>query len=483
MSTKSTIIAITALMTAACVQVQNPMEECTPVSLAYTTIQATETKAAQDLNEGAFASGESVKVRISNTGAGEWTDYIFTTAAEGAMNAPDPAPYYPAGSQNIDIVAYYPSTAGTSFSVQADQTSDAYYKASDLMFASVSNQAKQSEAVNLAFSHKLAKLSVNVTAGTGVGSITGVRVLNVKPTISFDQATGAVGSASGDATSIAMSNNGAAVIPAQTIAGGLLEIVTDQGTATYTVSGGKTFESGKQYTLNITLKLRNVGITNVIAGWASEGTLYVDTVNPYIAGHEYVEMGDGLKWATMNVGASNPEESGDYFAWGMPEPYYSSLNPLTWKDGKNNGYIMEYYFDPGCTKYVMNKKTQLELEDDTARVNWGETWRMPTVAEWTALRNTTNFDWEWDDARKGHKVTSKVEGYVGNSIFIPAAGYFFGDELIRVGSEGYYWSSSLSTEYSNSARILGFKSSIQSYRPYIDDSYRNIGHTVRAVSE
>lgn len=482
MSTKSTIIAIAALMTAACVQVQNPMEECTPVTLAYTTIQATETKAAQDLNEGTFAAGESVKVRISNTGVGEWTDYIFTTAAEGAMNAPDPAPYYPAGSQNIDIVAYYPSTAGTSFSVQADQTSDANYKASDLMFASVTNQAKQAEAVNLAFSHKLAKLNVNITAGTGVGSITGVRVLNVKPTVSFDQATGAVGSASGDATSIAMSNNGAAVIPAQTIAGGLLEIVTDQGTATYTVSGGKTFDSGKQYTLNITVNLRNVGITNVIAGWASEGTVYIDTVNPYIAGHEYVEMGDGLKWATMNVGANNPEDNGDYFAWGEPEPYYISLSPLIWKDGIDN-YAMDYYFDPGCTKYATNKKTQLELEDDTARVNWGETWRMPTAAELTALRNTTNFDWEWDDARKGHKVTSKVEGYVGNSIFIPAAGYFFGDNLVGVGSQSNYWSSSLSTDSAYTARSLRFRLGSYENRVFIDDGYRNIGYTVRAVSE
>ena len=51
-----------------------------------------------------------------------------------------------------------------------------------------------------------------------------------------------------------------------------------------------------------------------------------------INGHSYVEMGDGLKWAFCNVGAVSSVESGDFFAWGMTEPYYSSLDPLTWKD-------------------------------------------------------------------------------------------------------------------------------------------------------
>ena len=138
-------------------QTMEPTEQRVPVTLAYSTINATETRAAQNLNEGTFESGESVKVRISNTGAGEWTDYTFTTGSAGTMTAPNPAPYYPAGSQNIDIVAYYPATAGTTFTVDADQTADASYKASDLMFASVNNQAKQAEAVNLAFTHKIEK--------------------------------------------------------------------------------------------------------------------------------------------------------------------------------------------------------------------------------------------------------------------------------------------------------------------------------------
>ena len=103
---------------------------------------------------------------------------ISTAQAPGS-----PAPY--AGSSRIDIAACYPATAGTSFSVLDDQTSDANYKASDLMFASVTGQAKQAVPVILAFSHKMAKINVNITPGAGVDAIESVTILNVKPTVSF----------------------------------------------------------------------------------------------------------------------------------------------------------------------------------------------------------------------------------------------------------------------------------------------------------
>ena len=122
MNTRSIFFIAAAVVLAACTRLENPMKSNVPVRLSYSTLDAVESKAAQNLNEGTFASGESVKVRISNTGEDLWTDYTFTTGSAGAMTAPDPGPYYPAGSQKIDIVAYYPATAGTSFSVATDQT-------------------------------------------------------------------------------------------------------------------------------------------------------------------------------------------------------------------------------------------------------------------------------------------------------------------------------------------------------------------------
>ena len=489
MNAKATLIAVAALMMAACSQMENTVDERTPVALQYTTIDAAETKAAQNLNEGTFASGETVKVRISNTGAGEWTDYNFTTGSAGAMTAPDPAPYYPAGSQNIDIVAYYPSTAGTSFSVQADQTSDANYKASDLMFASVSNQAKQTDPINLAFAHKLVKLNVNITAGSGVSSITSVSVLNIKPTVSFNQTTGAVGEATGSATTIAMSNNGAVVIPAQTITGGLLEIVTDQGTATYTVAS-KEFAAAQQYTLNITVSLSNIGTSNAITGWTSEGTVTVDSVRPSIAGHEYVVMGGGLKWATCNMGASNPWEYGDHYAWGVTVPFYLAAFSQ-WFNGKTAYNWANYPFmEAGhtdashITKYnstdSKDKFADYDYVDDAARQRWGSSWRTPTKDEWNSLKDNNTWTWKTDylgTGISGILVTSEE----GSSIFLPAAGQRLDGDLSSAGTVGYYWSSLCCP--------ASYNMSDQAYYMYIKDGsldimnfYRYLGMSIRPVS-
>ena len=495
------IFSAAAIVFAACSPMESPVGNDIPVSLSYSAVGAIESKAAQDLNEGTFESGESVRVRISNTGEGSWTDYTFTTGDAGAMTPPSPGPYYPAGSQNIDIVAYYPATAGTSFSVATDQTADADYKAGDLMFASVPNQAKQAAAVELTFTHKMAKLKVNIMPGSGVNSITGLRILNVKPTVSFNPATGEVGVAGGDAIAITMSNGGAAVIPAQTIDGGFLSIVTDKGTATYSVAG-KEFCAGHLYTINITVNLRAVGATTAITGWTSEGTV---TVNPVTnqktpAGLEAVDMGSGLKWANMNVGAvDSVTDYGDYFAWGETAPYYqegyAQENPCTHWIGGKSSYVWESYSLCNGTTTTMIKyctssnygcvdnKTELERTHDAAHVNWGGTWRTPTYTEWNWLRE--NSTWTWTDDylgdgsnKAGSIVTSSING---NTIFLPASGERCGNELIRAGKGGAYWSSTL--EGSCFAWSVVFDRPVRVFYVNFDGYSRYFGLPVRAVSE
>ena len=229
------------------------------------------------------------------------------------------------------------------------------------------------------------------------------------------------------------------------------------------------------------------------------------TVEMAINGHTFVEMGDGLKWATMNVGANSETDYGDYFAWGETEPYYSGQDPLMWKEGKSAGYgwgsyshmytgmasqngISKYQVADGQTdsmwyydgEFVGDGMTELERTDDAASVNWGGTWRMPTDAEWTELLNTAKFIWSWDSTRKGYTVTSKVPGYAGNQIFLPAAGRWNGTSLDYVGSDGYYWSSSLDTSYSYYAWYVRFSSS---YEGRNDNYLRYYGRSVRPVSE
>ena len=205
-----------------------------------------------------------------------------------------------------------------------------------------------------------------------------------------------------------------------------------------------------------------------------------------------VDLGlpSGLKWASFNLGASKPEEYGDYYAWGETEPYYSSLDPLTWKEGKGGGYAWSSYkwcmgTSNTMTKYCSmssygyngftDNKTVLDLEDDAVHVNLGGTWRMPTVAEWTELREKCTWTWTTQNGVRGRLVT----GSNGNSIFLPAAGCRDGTYLDYVGSRGYYWSSSLGTGSPYGAWIVYFHSgNVLGYREYRFD-----GFSVRPVSE
>ena len=217
-------------------------------------------------------------------------------------------------------------------------------------------------------------------------------------------------------------------------------------------------------------------------------------------GYSYVEMGDGLKWATCNVGANSPEEYGDYFAWGDPESKVNTTNGYTWGTYKHmtNGlsdwkYINKYQAEDGQTDAIWyydgtftgDGKTTLDPEDDAASVNWGGSWRMPTNAEWETLMDTNKFMWTWTNdyngtGVKGEIVTSKVSGYIGNQIFLPSAGRREGTSLINAGSYGDYWSSSLNSSVSYNAWSMSFASSSPNVSNY---SSRTRGLSVRAVAE
>ena len=160
-------------------------------------------------------------------------------------------------------------------------------------------------------------------------------------------------------------------------------------------------------------------------------------------GHDYVDLGLSVKWATCNVGASKPEEYGDYFAWGEVEPKDTySWSTYKWCNGSYN--TLTKYCTNSSYGTVDNKK-QLDLSDDAARANWGGSWRMPTQAEQDELYANCTWTWTSQNGVNGYKVTSKKSGYTNKSIFLPAAGYYDASSLKNAGSRGDYWSSSLYT--------------------------------------
>ena len=165
---------------------------------------------------------------------------------------------------------------------------------------------------------------------------------------------------------------------------------------------------------------------------------------------EAVDLGlpSGVKWAGKNVGATVPEDYGDYFAWGETEPYYlpghAYDNPCKdWRHGKENGYHWTAYKWNGgeansYLKYGFD--ATLEPEDDAARANWGEDWRTPTRSDFEELTNREYCDWTLATINgiPGVKIISKING---NSIFLPAGSARVDFKLGSLfGSEGMYLS-------------------------------------------
>lgn len=171
-------------------------------------------------------------------------------------------------------------------------------------------------------------------------------------------------------------------------------------------------------------------------------------------GHEYVDLGLSVKWATLNVGARFYDEYGDYFAWGETFPK-SDYSWKTYKWCSNSSYHQLTKYNYNTNGGEVDYKNVLDPEDDAAHVNWGGTWRMPTHAELHELREKCNWEWLSQNGLFGYNVVSKVNG---NSIFLPAAGCYYNHSIYEVGERGYYWSNTLCSDASEFAYRLNFES-------------------------
>ena len=200
--------------------------------------------------------------------------------------------------------------------------------------------------------------------------------------------------------------------------------------------------------------------------------------DPY-KGHQYVEIG-GLKWATMNIGASQPSDYGLYFAWGDTQGYTAEQvgsgegqKYFGWADYKyGNGTSSPGA--TGMTKYnATDGLTTLEAVDDAAVANWGGSWRMPTTAEFQALGAAVNTAWTQVNNVYGILCTDKTDS--SKTLFFPAAGSCDNGSVKNVGNYGYYWGSS--PDGSSGAYYLGFSNGYDD----VNGNYRESGFSVRGV--
>ena len=197
-------------------------------------------------------------------------------------------------------------------------------------------------------------------------------------------------------------------------------------------------------------------------------------------GFDYVDLGlpSGTLWATKNVGASKPSDSGLYFQWGDTQGY--TAGQVRNGDGQKKFASDEsdYKFGvyPNYTKYTTTSAT-LDLEDDAAHVNMGGDWHMPTPDQIRELINTANTTntWTTKDGVYGRLFTSKKDP--SKSIFFPAAGGAWDGSVQVSGDSGGVWSSMLNAVDVYSGQGLYFNSG----GVYLYFSSRYYGLSVRGV--
>lgn len=194
--------------------------------------------------------------------------------------------------------------------------------------------------------------------------------------------------------------------------------------------------------------------------------------------HQYVDLGLNVLWATCNIGAENPEDCGDFYAWGETTPYYQEGYALEqpqchWLSDKEGGYTLSNYFDSNYDSYNLDGVSTLSSANDAATVNWGSDWHMPSNNDFLELLN--DCDWSLGDTKKYYIVRGKKPGFTENYIILPLAGSW--SDLDYYNQGGAYWANQVYSDWSGYA----FGLRLDEEHHATDGANRNLGRTIRAV--
>lgn len=228
--------------------------------------------------------------------------------------------------------------------------------------------------------------------------------------------------------------------------------------------------SGTKYYYRAYVKLGDAIVYGDVHSSTTLGQAPNDKV---IGGHKFLDLAlpSGILWAETNIGAATAADDGNYYAWGET----ATKSIYSWAT-----YTLGSLNNP--SKYsTADGKTTLENCDDAAYTNWGKLYRMPSNDEFTELLNSDNCTWTWTSMTNSAGTT--VNGYMvvskrnGNSIFLPASGFHYGEMLNFYGSRAYYWTSSLSSSGVNYGDCLSAGSNSHS----LTHDSRICGFQVRPV--
>lgn len=246
----------------------------------------------------AFEAGDQIGLFVVNRNADGTAQALKTTGNHvdnmrftyNATWTPDAPIYWADDKTNADFYIYYPYKATVTdvtampFSVNADQGTEAAYKAGDVIIGSRTNVAPTEAAVMINARHAMSQMLITLVPGNGfteeslAAAEVSVRVNGVKTNATIDLATATV-TAVGDISAVTPLKTGdayKALIVPQTVAEGNLLTVTVDGKE-YNLVSGIAFESGKRYNCTVKLSKTSEGVNVTIGDWEDDGTDYGGT--------------------------------------------------------------------------------------------------------------------------------------------------------------------------------------------------------------
>ena len=473
-----------------------------PLTISATIQSGTEARKA-DYDATTFETGDEIGLYVlsaddlQSSYSSDYTCYNVRATYDGSSWTLDNAIYI--NDENAYVLAYYPydESYGNNISTGDDgklifDLTPTDNEQTDVLTSDGVTVSSDSPQAQLVFSHVLSRvvMSIGLSGDIETASLTsaGITASNLYSeiglyinggsfktypqasaedymTLSLDETLSATERTDVD---FLISSESSTTLTAALVIDGTsytIELATDEWT------------EGCQYTYLINVKRTEeedviqleIESSTIITGWTDKGTIdeidieYQDEEEEdssdveYVDGYAAVDLGLSVKWATMNVGAESPEDFGNYYAWGEIETkdVYYLYN--------NTTYGVEIYGISGNAKY------------DAATANWGNSWRMPTSTEINELINDCTWNWTTLNDVYGYSVI----GNNGNSIFLPAAGFYFGASVDYANKSGYYWTSSTSVSETDISVRLGFGSSKYS----VAYTYRYYGQSVRPVTD
>lgn len=174
-----------------------------------------------------------------------------------------------------------------------------------------------------------------------------------------------------------------------------------------------------------------------------KGATCTVTVTPYEM--EFVDLGLGVLWATCNLGADNPSDYGDYYAWAEIETkdYYNWSSYRYFSTFSSNRAYLDKYTTNENSGFLLKPDNLDRLEgiDDVASVLSGGEWNIPTSQDFKELIEKCSRKTVTVKGVMGMEFESKIPGFEGKKIFIPFSGCMIDDKTAGVGQEYNLWSS------------------------------------------